>query len=279
MLIDYFNKFYHDVLKQSNQYSGRAVSHTNRSALQFIQPDWLQPGTLGFSITKTVMSNIKYEYGCITPELVGRAKRMLSILIARQNDVGNDLRHFMIYTDILKILIGQFVDLNKYNNTDYLIVLLAVAFSVYNERTKASVLNTINPLLLNTLGYSYNHSILIPTLVIYDYNKNTIIGQFRAVDEVNLYINNLAYNEIDNIPLLNYYIAIKEQYPDYESYGIHDPETAIRLIRYFSYRQIAPYLAPATKFDKQVLIERGLREGKSGTHDINKSRSPATYRP
>ena len=45
MLINYFNKFYHNLLKHSN-YHNKTVKHNNYSALQFVQPDWLQPGAL-----------------------------------------------------------------------------------------------------------------------------------------------------------------------------------------------------------------------------------------
>ena len=143
---------------------------------------------------------------------------MLNILNTRQADFNNHGRyagdHVMMYIDTLKILVGQFVDLNKYITNDYHcpIVFLAIALSVYNEPTKASIGNgsVINPNILNTLGNGY--SVLIPTLVMYDYNPNTIISQFRVVDKFNLYLNNMAYGRIQDTPLLNSYITVKDNH-------------------------------------------------------------------
>ena len=79
------------------------------------------------------------------------------------------------------------------------------------------------------------------------------------INTINLYINNIAYNKIQNIPLINYYLAIKARsYLDSLAFKINDPETAIRLTKYFSKQQLLPYLATPTNFDKQMLINNGL---------------------
>lgn len=260
-LIDYFNKYY--FIDIANYYGSglKFAIHDNLSALWYVEADWLGSDISDSTYQQAigaVLTRVGVNYGCITPQFIAKVQAMLYKL----NNVYlvNKLEYNIIaYIDLLKILMGQVVDLNRYNNNNhYLAILLTAAFCVYNEGTKATVFNTINnnQFLVNTLGSRYT---FIPTLVMYDYNPDTIINKFNTVNTINLYLNNLAYGRIENIPLINYYLAIKNGlYQNDDRFKIHDPETTLRLIRYFSSQQLLPYLAPSTDFDKQILIDNNI---------------------
>ena len=194
-----------------------------------------------------VVNSIIFSTGYITNQHINNARAILDVLNTVRTGMYGER-----YKGILEILCGQIPDYiaNLARNAIVNSGILTLAFAVMNDKVIDKLIEIeavceFYPLSSEVL---YDITILnkLVNSTIYDNDIKTFV---QTAGTISLYLSNLALysnitnNKINMITILN------------NKYKILDPETGLKLS---TVTDVKPYLAPATEFDKKLMIQFGL---------------------